>query len=89
MDVVKSGPQWANGCDKCSYGIQIEPAQFEAWGVPLYMKRSAGAHLQETIFCDCKAGTRARAHALTMWSKYGNDNYKRQAEALLSHPANQ
>ena len=83
VEVVKSGPPWAYGCDECSYGILIEPVQFKEWNVPLYIERGAGYKQDATLFCDCKAGEAAKKHAARMWDKHGNKVYERQSEALL------
>lgn len=54
MDVKQeaAGPEWARGCEWCSFGIVYSPAL----SVNLPLSEARRAAVSDTIFCQCKAG---------------------------------
>lgn len=52
--VTLTGPDWARGCDQCSFGIVAAPDIVSA--LPMHESRAVQAHEDMILFCDCKAG---------------------------------
>lgn len=49
-----SGPEWASGCEACSYGIVAAPEIVSI--LPLSECRAVQAAEDMILFCDCRAG---------------------------------
>lgn len=60
MDIKVAGPEWANGCESCRFGIVFAPSVGFA---PLYFARAILARHGHVLFCECRAGQTAQRHA--------------------------
>lgn len=65
MDIKVAGPEWANGCEACRFGIVFAPKLTGA--ASLYIERAVQAHYELIAFCDCRAGLLQRQHLRRVW----------------------
>lgn len=63
-----SGPEWAAGCDKCSYGIVAAPEIISF--LPLSEGRAGQAAEDMILFCDCRAGFMYRQHLRKVFNAF-------------------
>lgn len=80
--------EWARGCDKCKFGIA---SALPLTGiVSLHLERIVQAIDKQLTFCECKAGTRQRAHLLNcrqrLVEEARRDPRMADAAAKLTHP---
>lgn len=63
-DLVRSGPEWAQGCEQCRFGIVDSP---DVRHVPLFLGRAILAHHGYILFCECPAGQAQQRVAEKVW----------------------
>ncbi len=63
---IANGPEWAQGCPDCSYGLVWvgEPLPIPKDALSVYGARRVQAANGELTFCECKAGVAMRRHLL-------------------------
>lgn len=64
--ITLSGPEWAYGCEACTYGIVAAPAIVPV--LPLSECRAVQAHEDMILFCDCRAGFLYRQYLRKVYS---------------------
>jgi hypothetical protein len=71
-----STPSWANGCDKCKFGL-IYPPDPSHIPAPWYAARVAQAKVGRLTFCTCDAGQGYRSYLLRKYYdiKAGRDRF--------------
>jgi hypothetical protein len=65
--IAEIGPEWAKGCDKCSYGLVSAPEMTGADAY--YLERLVQAIDGDLHFCTCKAGLAYRSSLLNRRAK--------------------
>lgn len=71
-----STPSWANGCDKCKFGL-IYPPDPSHIPAPWYAARVAQAKVGRLTFCTCDAGQGYRSYLLRKYQEIrsGRDKF--------------
>lgn len=69
--VLAKGPEWANGCEHCKFGIVLAPEITGA--VEFYLERLVQAIDGDITFCSCQAGIYYRSALLNRRQKLLDD----------------
>lgn len=67
---VIEGPEWAEGCEDCRYGVLLAPEPNK--GLPLYI--AWPAMIEQTTFCECRAGVMREAWSRRKREESGSTN---------------
>lgn len=68
MKVEITGPEWATGCKKCSYGIVSAAPLIRVCG--LRLERVVQMELELVEFCECRAGKLYHVSLLNLRQQY-------------------
>lgn len=82
---VAGKPDWAIGCDKCTYGL-INPPPLDVADTSTYLIRTYQAANGRLDFCDCQAGQSYRQYLRGMYSavKDGRDKVPNDMSQALT-----
>lgn len=87
-EIADNGPEWAAGCDRCTFGVASAPPLTGA--ASILLERLVQAIDKQLVFCDCTAGERYRANLLNHRQKLieeaRRDSRMGASVAKLTHP---
>lgn len=80
--VSLKGPDWAHGCEGCTFGVVLPPAPIPV--LPLHEQRATEAAEGLLIFCECRAGFMYRQYLRKVYARIGMESRKNLRDIVMA-----